>query len=96
MFEHLLDMSFKKIIFCIFYLATLSVNIHAIDSNQSRSGCLDIAYNLREQFKDLHKMHIVEIGGECGKQCKILADVTGFASYTIIDSSENLHLAKNT
>jgi hypothetical protein len=55
---------------------------------------LKVAYNLREQFKDLHKMHIIEIGGGYGEQCKILADLTGFASYTIIDSSENLNLAK--
>ena len=39
-------------------------------------------------------MHIIEMGSRDGRQCKILADLTGFASYTIIDLPENLALAK--
>ena len=43
------------------------------------------AGDLRARFGDLRQMHIVEIGGGYGGQCKILADLCGFASYTIFD-----------
>ena len=96
-------MPFKKITFCVFYLVTLVINVHALDPilkkdlNEFPADILPyirIAYNLREQFKDVNKMHIVEIGGGYGGQCKILADLIGFASYTVIDLPENLNLAK--
>lgn len=46
---------------------------------------IKIAADLRREFKDLSSMHIVEIGGGCGGLCKILSDLVGFASYTLID-----------
>lgn len=46
---------------------------------------IKIAGDLRREFKDLGCMHIVEIGGGCGGLCKILSDLGGFASYTLID-----------
>ena len=55
---------------------------------------IKVACDLKQQFSDLSKMHIVEIGGGYGGQCKILAELTGFASYTIIDLPEALALTK--
>lgn len=55
---------------------------------------IKVACDLKKQFGDLSKMHIVEIGGGYGGQCKILADLTGFASYTVIDIPEGLALTK--
>lgn len=52
------------------------------------------ACDLKKQFGDLSKMHIVEIGGGYGGQCKIIAELAGFASYTIIDLAESNALAK--
>ena len=49
---------------------------------------IKVAGDLRKQFGDLSQMRIVEIGGHHGEQCKILADLCGFASYTIIDFPE--------
>lgn len=46
------------------------------------------AGDLRKEFGDLSKKHIVEIGGGYGGQCKILNDLGGFASYTLVDSAE--------
>jgi putative sugar O-methyltransferase len=53
---------------------------------------IKVACDLKKQFGDLSKMHIIEIGGGYGGQCKILADLTGFASYTIIDIPDALAL----
>lgn len=53
-----------------------------------------VACDLKKRFGDLSKMHIVEIGGGYGGQCKILADLTGFASYTMIDIPEGIALTK--
>ncbi len=55
---------------------------------------IKVAGDLKQQFGDLSKMHIVEIGGGYGGQCKILAELTGFASYTIIDLPEGIALTK--
>ena len=55
---------------------------------------IKVACDLKKQFGDLSKMHIVEIGGGYGGQCKILADLTGFASYTMIDIPDGLALTK--
>jgi hypothetical protein len=55
---------------------------------------IKIACDLKYRFDDLGKMHIVEIGGGDGGQCKILAELTGFASYTIIERPEVLELTK--
>ncbi|MEI8365372.1 MAG: putative sugar O-methyltransferase [Parachlamydiaceae bacterium] len=49
---------------------------------------------LQQRFGDLSRMHIAEIGGGYGGLCKILADSTGFASYTFIDRPEVNALAK--
>lgn len=56
---------------------------------------MKVAGDLRQEFGDgIAQMHIVEVGGGYGGQCKILADLCGFASYTIIDLSEANQLAK--
>ena len=55
---------------------------------------IKVACDLTQEFGDLSKMHIVEIGGGYGGQCKIIADLTGFASYTIIDIPEAIALTK--
>lgn len=44
-----------------------------------------VASDIKKSFGDISQMHIAEIGGGYGGQCKILADALGFASYTIID-----------
>ena len=94
-------MPFKRFTFCV--LIALGINVNALDPVLKKDlhefpvnilPYIRVAYSLREQFKDLNKMHIVEIGGEYGEQCKTLANLTGFASYTIIDLPENLNLAK--
>lgn len=46
---------------------------------------IKVAGDLKKEFGDLSHMHIVEIGGGYGGQCKILSDLFGFASYTLID-----------
>jgi putative sugar O-methyltransferase len=46
---------------------------------------IKVASDIKRKFGDTKHMHVVEIGGGYGGQCKILADVLGFASYTIID-----------
>ncbi len=48
---------------------------------------IKIAGDLRARFGDLSQMHILEIGGGYGGQCKIISDMGGFASYTIVDLS---------
>src|SRR5439155_585481 len=45
---------------------------------------IKIAGDIRARFGDLSRMHIVEIGGGYGGQCKIIHDLCGFARYTII------------
>ncbi len=55
---------------------------------------IKIASDLKQQFGDLSQLHIVEIGGGYGGQCKALSDLTGFASYTLIDLPEALALAR--
>lgn len=47
-----------------------------------------IAGDLHKAFGDLNNLNIVEIGGGFGGQCKILHDIFGFKSYTIIDLPE--------
>ena len=49
---------------------------------------LKVAGDLQKEFGDLTKLNIIEIGGGFGGQCKILNDVAGFASYSIIDLPE--------
>ena len=55
---------------------------------------IKIAGDLREQFGNTSQMHIVEIGGGYGGLCQILAQLDGFASYTIVDSPPCLALAR--
>lgn len=55
---------------------------------------IKVAGDLKNKFGDLSKMHIVEIGAGYGGQCKILSDLQGFASYTIIDLPECNALTK--
>ena len=49
---------------------------------------IKIASDLQQQFSGIRHMHIVEIGGGYGGLCNILNDLTGFASYTIVDFPE--------
>jgi len=46
---------------------------------------IKIAGDLIEKFGDLSNMHIVELGGGYGGQCKTLASLGMFKKYTIID-----------
>lgn len=56
---------------------------------------IKVAGDLNKRFGDqLSRMHIVEIGGGYGGQCKILSDLCGFASYTIIDLPSASALSK--
>ncbi len=41
--------------------------------------------DLQREFGDLSNFDIVEIGGGFGGQCKIVNDISGFGSYTMID-----------
>lgn len=47
-----------------------------------------IVGDLQREFGDLSNLNIVEIGGGYGGQCKILNNISEFASYTIIDLPE--------
>jgi hypothetical protein len=49
---------------------------------------IKIVGDLQREFGDLSNFNIVEIGGGYGGQCKMLKDITGFDSYTIIDLPE--------
>ncbi len=53
---------------------------------------IKIAGDIKREFGDLRERHIVEIGGDYWGLCKILAEYTGFARYTIIDSKFNRDL----
>jgi hypothetical protein len=55
---------------------------------------MKVAGDLKKRFGDLSQMHIVEIGGGYGGQCKILAELCGFASYTLIDLPQVNELSK--
>jgi hypothetical protein len=56
---------------------------------------IKVAGDLRREFgNELSEMHIVEIGGGYGGQCKILSDIKGFATYTIVNLPECNALAK--
>jgi hypothetical protein len=55
---------------------------------------LKVAADLRREFGDLSQFDIVEIGGGYGGQCKLLFELTGFASYTLIDLPECNHLSR--
>ena len=44
-----------------------------------------IAGDLSQEFGNLSAYHILEIGGGYGGQCKILHDIFGFTSYTLVD-----------
>lgn len=52
------------------------------------------AGDLKKRFGKLSNLHIVEIGGGYGGLCKIISDLDGFASYTIIDLPESNQLAR--
>lgn len=47
-----------------------------------------IAGDLQREFTNLSSLNILEIGGGYGGQCKILNDIEGFSSYTIVDLPE--------
>lgn len=53
-----------------------------------------VAGDLKKQFGDLSDFHLYEIGGGYGGQCLILALAGGFASYTIVDKSPCMDLAR--
>lgn len=55
---------------------------------------IKVAADLMDEFGNLREKHIVEIGGGYGGLCKILHDLGGFASYTLIDLPECLPLIK--
>lgn len=55
---------------------------------------IKIAGDLKKEFGDLSHLNIVEIGGDNGRLCKVLHDIGGFASYTIIDRSINNDLSR--
>ena len=55
---------------------------------------IKVASDLRRNFGNLEGMRVVEIGGGYGGQCKILSDLFHFSSYTIVDISASLELAK--
>jgi hypothetical protein len=56
---------------------------------------MKVAGDLKRTFGDkLRSMHIVEIGGGYGGQCKILSDLGAFASYTMIDLPQCNPLSK--
>ena len=55
---------------------------------------IKIAGDLRSKFGDLSKFHIIENGGGYGGQCKIIDDLGGFSSYTIIDLPNPLALTE--
>lgn len=53
---------------------------------------MKIAGDLQKEFGEaLSNMHIVEIGGDYGGLCKIIADLCGFASYTIIHDTPHIN-----
>ncbi len=53
-----------------------------------------MAGELRAKLDSFEPSHIVQIGAGCGSLCKILNEVFGFKSYTIVDLPEQLVLAK--
>jgi putative sugar O-methyltransferase len=53
-----------------------------------------IAGQLRARLDSFAPLHIIQIGAGCGSLCKILDDVFGFKSYTLVDLPEQLALAK--
>lgn len=53
-----------------------------------------IAGELRSRLGNFEPSHIIQIGSGCGSLCKILNDVCGFKSYTLVDLPEQLALAK--
>jgi putative sugar O-methyltransferase len=56
---------------------------------------IKVAGDLQRAFGDkLRSMHVVEIGGGYGGQCKILSDIGAFASYTLIDLPQCNALSK--
>jgi putative sugar O-methyltransferase len=50
--------------------------------------------DLQIKLKDAQRAHIIQIGAGYGSWCKILNDVLGFKSYTLVDLPEQLALAK--
>lgn len=50
--------------------------------------------DLQREFGDLSSFNIIEIGGGFGGQCKIINNISGFNSYTIIDLPECIPLIK--
>ena len=55
---------------------------------------MKVAGELVDLFGDLSNKKIIEIGGGYGGQCKIISDLTGFNSYTLIDLPECCLLAE--
>jgi hypothetical protein len=56
---------------------------------------LKVVGDIKREFGDISNLHIVEIRGGYGGQCKLLCDMIGFASYTIVDLPEcNLLIRK--
>lgn len=53
-----------------------------------------IAADLQKKFGNLRDLNLLEIGGCYGGQCKVIHDLYGFKSYTIVDTAYHLKLAK--
>ena len=53
-----------------------------------------LAGEILQRHGPLKEMDVVQIGAGCGSLCKILYEVSGFKSYTIIDLLEPLSLAR--
>lgn len=49
---------------------------------------IKIAGDLQQEFGDISNFNIIEIGGGYGGQCKMVYNLFGFKSYTIIDIPE--------
>src|SRR3989339_107290 len=55
---------------------------------------IKVVGDLQREFGDLNNLNIVEIGAGFGGQCKVIHDICGFASYTMIDLPEVAALIK--
>lgn len=55
---------------------------------------IKVLCELKNLFKSLDGLDIIEIGGAYGTQCKIISDVFSFHSYTMVDLAEVLALVQ--
>ena len=55
---------------------------------------IKIAGDIKKSFGDIRQLNVVELGGNLGGQCKILAQCGGFGSYTIVEIPEACTLTR--